>query len=89
MRAPRVRGQAITFTVRCETGTCSVATALTAGTRSVGRAATVSIAAGRQRTFTVRLNAAGRRQLARSGRLRVTLRITGAATARRTVTIRR
>ncbi len=91
VRAPRVRGQAITFTVRCETGTCSVATALTAGRRSVGRAATVSIAAGRQRTFTVRLNAAGRRQLARSGRLRVTTRITlaGATLAQRTVTVRR
>ena len=50
VRAPRVRGQAITFTVRCESGTCRVATALTAGRRSVGRAATVSIAAGAQRT---------------------------------------
>jgi hypothetical protein len=88
VRAPRVRGQAITFAVRCETGTCRVATALTVGRRSVGRSATVSIAAGRQRTFTVRLNAAGRRQLARNGRLRVTVRITGTPSLRRTVTVR-
>jgi hypothetical protein len=82
IRAPRARGRAITLTVGCATGSCRIATALTAGSRSVGRAAPVSIAAGAQQTITVRLNAAGRRQLARNGRLRVTVRITLAGNSR-------
>ena len=50
----------------------------------------VSIAAGSQRTFTVRLNATGRRLLARRGRLRASIRITlaGATLAQPSLTLR-
>ena len=37
IRAPRVRGNTITFTVGCLSGTCRLTSAVTAGRRSVGR----------------------------------------------------
>ena len=81
IRAPRARRNTITFTVGCLSGTCRITTAVTAGRRSVARS-TLSIKAGARRTVTVRVNAAGRRLLARRGRLAVTVRISLAGTAR-------
>ncbi|WP_028062941.1 hypothetical protein [Solirubrobacter soli] len=90
VRAPRARGRAITFTLRCVSGTCRPAATLSAGRRTVGRARAFSLAPGATRTVTVRLDARGRRLLARRHRLSVTVRITtgNALVATRRVTVR-
>jgi hypothetical protein len=80
--APRARAGAIRVTVSCLSGTCAVGASATAGGRTVGRAPALTLRAGAQRVVIVRLTSAGRRQLARHGRLRVTVRITLAGTTR-------
>jgi hypothetical protein len=68
-------------------GSCRIATTVKAGNRTIGRA-TTRLAAGRTQTVTIRLTAAGRRLVARPGRLRVTVRITVAGRALATRRIR-
>ena len=64
VHAPRPHGRAVRFTVACVSGTCRLTTTVKAGARTIGRA-TTRLAAGRRRTVTVRLTAAGRRLVAR------------------------
>jgi hypothetical protein len=72
---PRAHGRAVAYGVRCLSGRCRVTATLRARGRTVGRR-TTALAAGRRRTVTVALNPAGRRLLARRGRLTVTVRVT-------------
>jgi hypothetical protein len=76
IRAPAFKRRAIAFTVGCVSGACRLTTTVTSGRTTVGRVPALTLAAGGRRTVTVRLNAAGRRLLARRARLAVTVTIT-------------
>jgi hypothetical protein len=76
IRAPAVKRRAIAFTVGCVSGACRLTTTVTSGRTTVGRVPALTLAADGRRTVTVRLNAAGRRLLARRRRLAVTVTIT-------------
>jgi hypothetical protein len=74
LRAAKAAKRAVVATVRCAGGRCPVTFTLLARRRTVG-SAKLTLAAGTSRTVRVKLNAAGRRQLAKAKRLRVKLRV--------------
>jgi hypothetical protein len=71
----RAHGRTIRLTVGCKTGTCRLTVTAVSGRRSVARRVRVKLRAGARRTVVLHLNAAGRRQLARHKRLRVTVKV--------------
>jgi hypothetical protein len=82
IRAPRVHGRRIGVTVGCRTGTCRLTVTAASGRRSVARPARLTLRAGGRRTVILRLNAAGRRLLARRERLDVTVEVAQAGRTR-------
>jgi hypothetical protein len=82
IHAARVSGRTIRLTLGCRTGTCRLTVTAVSGRRSVARAQRLTLRAGAHRTVVLRLNAAGRRQLARRGRLSVTVKVAQAGRTR-------
>jgi hypothetical protein len=78
----RVQGRTIRLTVGCQSGTCRLTVTAASGRRSVTRTVRLTLRAGAHRTVALRLNAAGRRLLARRGRLGVTVEVAQAGRAR-------
>jgi hypothetical protein len=76
IRAPRVHGRTIRLTVGCQAGTCRLTATAVSGRRAVARRVRLTLRHGARRTVVLRLNAAGRRLLARHGHLRVTVKVT-------------
>jgi hypothetical protein len=82
IHAARAAGRAIRLTLGCQTGTCRLTVTAVSGRNSVARTQHVRLRAGARRTVVLHLNAAGRRLLARRGRLSVTVKVAQAGRPR-------